>query len=291
MKYFLAFICCIALWQCKTPVVTFQQSDTQASYEIPARIRFENKSENITSQVWKVNGNPVSTNKDLDYTFFSSGRHIIELEARSGNKVIHRQEEIIVHPTDYCQVLIKTSEGDLVVRLNEDTPGHLKQFSTLVDDGYYNGIYFHRVIDGFMIQGGDNKSRQGGKRRAEPESIPHEISVDWLHYRGALAAARLPDNVNPEKRSSGSQFYIVDGQSFTRKQFERTQSNLAMDYSEEQIEKYIELGGAPQLDGEYTVYGRLIYGFDVLDKIAEAATDNLDKPTEDILILEARSLN
>ena len=291
MKYFLALICCIALWQCKSPVVTFQQSNTEASYEIPSRIHFENKSENITSQVWKVNGNPVSTDKDLDYTFFNSGRHTIELEARSGNKVIHRQQEIIIHPTEYCQVLIRTSEGDLVVRLNENTPDHLQQFISLVEDGYYNGIYFHRVIDDFMIQGGDNKSRQSGKRRAEPESIAHEISSDRLHYRGALAAARLPDNVNPEKRSSGSQFYIVDGQSFTEEQFERTQSNLAMDYSEEQIEKYIELGGSPQLDGEYTVYGRLIYGFDVLDKIAEAATDNLDKPIKDILIIEARSLN
>ena len=291
MKYFLACICCLAFWQCKTPIVTFTQSDHQVSYEIPARIHFTNQSENITSQVWKINGNPVSIDKNLQYTFFESGRHTIELEARSGSQIIQKQQEVIIKPSVYCQVLIKTSVGDMVLQLDENTPVHLSHFVSLVDEGYYDGIYFHRVIDDFMIQGGDNKSRHGGKKREDPSSIPNEISRDRLHYKGALAAARLPDDINPEKRSSGSQFYIVDGQSFTQEKFEKTIANLAMDYSDEQIMKYVEIGGAPQLDGEYTVFGRLIYGFDVLDKIAEAATDNLDKPIEDILILQAKSLN
>jgi len=291
LKYFIVFISCIAFWQCKTPLVTFIQSEQQVTYKIPAKIHFENQSENITSQVWKINGNPVSTDTDLNFTFYESGRHTITLEAQLGNQVIRQQQEVIIEPSIYCLVLIKTSLGDLVVQLDENTPEHLQQFTRLVDQGYYDGIYFHRVIDGFMIQGGDNKSRHSGVKQEDPSSIPHEISSDRLHYKGALAAARLPDDVNPEKRSSGSQFYIVDGQAFTKQKFEKTMTNLAMDYSEEQVMKYIELGGAPQLDGEYTVFGRLIDGFDVLDKIAATATDNLDKPIDDILILEAKSLN
>ena len=142
-----------------------------------------------------------------------------------------------------------------------------------------------------MIQGGDNNSRNGGKRIKEPEEIAHEFDSGLLHYRGALAAARTPDEVNPEKKSSGSQFYIVDGREFSEKEFDKMLSNLVMDYSESEISQYIEVGGAPQLDGEYTVFGKLVAGYDVLDKIAQTTTDNSDKPVQDVLILEARTLN
>ena len=252
---------------------------------------FLNNSNNVTSQVWKVDGVEVSSEKNLDYTFYDSGKHIVELEATNGSKIVVHREEVIIDAPEKCLVLIRTSLGNLVVSLSEETPGHQKHFIEVVESGYYDGIFFHRVIDNFMIQGGDNNSRNGGKRIKEPVEIPKEFDSGLLHYRGALAAARTPDEVNPEKKSSGSQFYIVDGRSFTEKEFSKQLQNWVTDYSETEIDHYLEVGGAPQLDGEYTVFGMLVDGYDVLDKIAQTTTDNSDKPVEEVLILEARTLN
>ena len=194
-------------------------------------------------------------------------------------------------PPDQCTVLMETTFGDMVMTLDESTPAHLENFTTLVNSGYYDGIHFHRVIDNFMIQGGNNESRAQEKKYNEPSTIAHEISSDLLHYRGALAAARMPDEMNPQKASSGSQFYIVDGKSFKKESFEKFMSSAIIDYSENQVQRYLEVGGSPQLDGEYTVFGQLIIGYDVLDKISQAETDNRDKPLTDITIIKARMLN
>lgn len=264
---------------------------TEQRLVVPAKVYFENNSENISSYSWEVDGQVVTSDKHLEHTFYDSGKHKVVLIAKEGNKVQRKESTVYVEAPSNCMALLKTSMGILVVELSEETPGHLQNFSELVESGFYNGIFFHRIIDDFMVQGGGNENRNSGKRFTDPVTIPQEISTDLPHYKGALAAARMPDDMNPEKASSGSQFYLVDGRKLTADRMKKIQEEKLFDYTEEQIEKYIAVGGAPQLDGEYTVFGQLISGFDVLDAMAKTDTDKYDKPLEDIVILEARMLN
>ena len=138
-----------------------------------------------------------------------------------------------------------------------------------------------------MIQGGDPESKfvkadKSLGRGGPGYSVPAEISEEHIHVKGAIAAARTPDVVNPEKASSGSQFYIVHGKSLDRTHLERMMQSRGIKYTEEQITDYLKYGGTPHLDGEYTVYGRVIYGLDVIDKIAAVKRNNRDRPSEDI---------
>ncbi|PLX00561.1 MAG: peptidylprolyl isomerase [Marinilabiliales bacterium] len=174
------------------------------------------------------------------------------------------------------KVEITTSLGVMVVELYNETPIHRDNFIKLVKEGFYNESDFHRIIKGFMIQGGGHN---GGMKDAG-YTIEAEIIPGMMHKRGALAAARKGDQVNPEKRSSGSQFYIVDGRTFSAAELKMLGQRMGKPFSEEQIKVYSETGGAPHLDGEYTVFGELISGFDVLDKIASVQTGRMDKPNE-----------
>ena len=264
---------------------------TEQKMVVPAKVYFENTSENVSAYSWEIDGQVLSTDKHLEHTFYESGKHDIVLIAKDGNKTKRKESQVYVEAPLYCTVLIETTMGDLVVELNEETPGHLQNFSNLVEAGFYDGIYFHRIIDDFMVQGGGNENRNSGKRLADPPTIPSEINTELLHYKGALAAARMPDDINPEKASSGSQFYIVDGRKLNADRMKKIQEEKLFDYTEEQIEKYIAVGGAPQLDGEYTVFGRLISGFEVLDEIARSETNKYDKPLKDIVIKKAKMLN
>ncbi len=244
------------------------------------------------------------------------------------------------------KVKIITNKGDIVVMLYDDTPIHKKNFLKLVKEHYYDSLLFHRVIKNFMIQSGDPFSKN-----AKPNSrlglggpgytLPAEIRPNHFHKRGALAAARQPDNVNPERRSSGSQFYIVQGKKYTKEQLKKlerrmqamSRNDLIMKFltkkenkayrdtlkkladkkdikgilafrkrvymlalkkynkkpfafTPEQIKIYTTIGGAPHLDGQYTVFGEVVKGMDVVDKIANAKTDRFDRPLEDIRIIK-----
>lgn len=290
MKIFWLLIACLTLWQCSTPIAAFQHNNT-APLRVPSKVYFENVSKNASGFTWLVNGLQVSNDENLNYEFLESGRYVVELIAEEGSKQVRKQSELFIQPPRNCIVLIETTAGNLVLELLEETSGHLQNFTDLVDSGFYNGLIFHRVIEDFMIQGGDNASRSGGKRYDDPSEIPQEIMISHPHYRGALAAARMPDDMNPTKASSGSQFYIVDGRKLTDDSMKKVQSKKLFNYTAEQLTKYTEVGGAPQLDGEYTVFGYLVSGFDVLDRIAECTTDSYDKPLQDIKIIKAVSLN
>lgn len=290
MKYFFLLFSCLFLWQCAKPIAGFVQK-SESKLVVPAKVYFENTSENVSSYSWEVNGKVLSSDKHLEHTFYDSGRNSVVLIAKEGNKTTRKESIFYVEPPTFCTVLIQTTEGDLILELSEKTPGHLKNFSDLVESGFYNGIFFHRIIDDFMIQCGGNENRNSGKRHTTPPEIPHEIGNELLHYKGALAAARNPDDINPTKASSGSQFYIVDGRSLDSDRMQKIQQEKLFDYTDEQLEKYIAMGGAPQLDGEYTVFGHLISGFEVLDRLARTDTDKYDKPINDILIIEAKLLN
>lgn len=233
------------------------------------------------------------------------------------------------------KVKIETTLGDITVRLYDETPIHRDNFVKLVKEGYYDGTLFHRVIKDFMIQGGDpdSKGAPAGKMLGVggPDyTLEAEIKDNLYHKRGALAAARQGDEVNPERRSSGSQFYIVWGQVYKENQLnqlgkqiriqkvqdafndlakarreeimqmrrERNRTGLQelqdqliaeaenkvgkQGLTDEQMQLYSTVGGTPHLDGQYTVFGEVEEGLNVVEQIQNTATGRADRPTNDI---------
>lgn len=176
------------------------------------------------------------------------------------------------------KVLIHTDYGDITVALYNDTPLHRDNFIKLAKEGFYNGSIFHRVINAFMIQGG---GAPAGKAEVAYR-IPAEILPNHIHKYGALAAARMGDQVNPKKESSGSQFYIVQGQKYTDAQLQQFEQRMGKKFTDEQRKAYTTVGGTPHLDGGYTVFGEVVSGFDVINKIAAVKTGPMDKPLQDV---------
>ena len=243
-------------------------------------------------------------------------------------------------------VEINTSLGDIVVSLYNETPKHRDNFIKLVKEGYYDGVLFHRVIKNFMVQTGDGISKTAKQDDVLGAGDPgYTIDAEivypkFFHKRGALAAARTGDEVNPERRSSGSQFYIVTGEKYTTSQLASMEKNLVnmkknsifsklvkerrqeimkmqqqgdslglkelehelvalteAEYSKdpavltpEQREAYTTVGGTPHLDGSYTVFGEVVKGMDVVDKIQNVKTGRNDRPVEDVRIISMKVL-
>lgn len=197
------------------------------------------------------------------------------------------------------RVRFETTMGDFTVELSDSTPIHRDNFLKLVNEGFYNGLLFHRVIPDFMVQAGDPDSRNAapGVELGEGDpgySLPAEFRLpDLYHVRGALAAAREPDEVNPERRSSGSQFYIVTGRTYSYPQVTameekvKEQTGGAAQFSAKMESDYVNHGGTPFLDGQYTVFGRVVLGMKVPEAIQNAPRDANDRPIEDIRILRA----
>lgn len=236
------------------------------------------------------------------------------------------------------RVKIETKYGDIIVKLYNQTPKHRDNFIKLAKEGFYDGLLFHRVINHFMIQGGDpdSKNAQPGQRLGGGDpgyTLPAEIDSSLFHKRGVLAAARRGGPSNPEKRSSGSQFYIVQGTVFTEGALDTLEMKINMRKQQEVMQKYFAeaqteinqlrkegkqdefnikvaeirekateaishmkpykisperrkvyttIGGYPSLDNEYTIFGEVVEGLDVLDKIAVVKTDQYDRPVDDI---------
>ncbi len=188
------------------------------------------------------------------------------------------------------KVLLETTAGNITIQLYEDVPLHTANFKKLVKEGFYDSLLFHRVIPSFMIQGGDpgSKNAPAGTMLGNGDigyTIPAEFNVTkYIHIKGALAAARTP---NPEKASSGCQFYIVEGRKWTDAELTNFEQSKGMTYTPEQREQYKTLGGTPHLDNEYTVYGIVLEGLDIITKIANAPRNPQDRPNEDIRIIRA----
>jgi cyclophilin family peptidyl-prolyl cis-trans isomerase len=189
--------------------------------------------------------------------------------------------------------VFETTSGTIKIKLYDETPLHRDNFIKLIRDSYYDSILFHRVIQGFMIQTGDPNSRkaESGQPLGDggPEyTIPSEFRDDIFHKKGALAAARLGDAVNPAKNSSGSQFYIVQGQVLTNDQLNMlVQSGRHKPFTPNEIKSYTTVGGTPHLDQNYTVFGEVVEGLEVIDKIASVETDQRNRPLNDIRIVKA----
>lgn len=184
-------------------------------------------------------------------------------------------------------VKIETDSGTMVARLSDKTPLHRDNFVKLVKEGFYNGLLFHRVIPDFMIQGGDpdSKNAKPGAALGEgelPYTIKAEFDTSLFHHKGALAMARQGDEVNPERESSPTQFYIVEGKPFTDKEMDQMEERFDIKIPENHREVYRTTGGAPFLDSKYSVFGQVVEGLDVIDKIAHMKRDSRDRPVNDI---------
>ncbi len=209
------------------------------------------------------------------------------------------QQEIKIKKKDRKKdVEMVTTAGTIVLRLYDSTPLHRDNFLKLVKSKYFDSILFHRVISGFMIQAGDPQSKKAGPgiplgNGGPGYTIPAEIRTSLFHKKGALAAARMGDDVNPERSSSGSQFYIVQGRVFNEHQLDSIQTIRLKGYQlpPEHRKLYQTIGGTPQLDQHYTVFGEVVKGLDVVDKIATTATSpgpDRDRPKTDMRIISVR---
>jgi len=209
------------------------------------------------------------------------------------------QKEIRLKKKDRKRdVELITSMGSIVVRLSDSTPLHRDNFLKLVKQGYYDSVLFHRVINQFMIQGGDPDSKHAPPGTPLGEggpsyTVPAEFRTTLFHKKGALAAARQGDDVNPQKASSGSQFYIVQGRTFTDGRMDTLETTRlkGRKIPANEREVYKTIGGTPHLDQGYTVFGEVVKGLDVVDKIAAVPTskgDDRDRPLQDVRIIKAR---
>ena len=275
----------------------------------------------------------------------------LSVKAMVGNDNATTSEEktpaMTVDLTNTTRVLLETSMGEIELALYNETPQHRDNFIKLVNEGTYDGVLFHRVINNFMIQTGDPDSKT-----ATPDALlgsggpgydlPAEIVYPTLfHKRGAIAAAREGDETNPERKSSGSQFYIVTGRRYSEYQLNAMVERLAdqakamkfqtmarermpeiqalkaqgdttalmtlqnelikltedwyaknpVQFTQQQIDAYSTIGGTPHLDGTYTVFGEVVKGMDVVDKIQNVTTGQNDRPVDDVRIIKARIIN
>lgn len=187
-------------------------------------------------------------------------------------------------------LLINTTEGNITIKLYDDVPFHHENFMELVSKHFYDSLLFHRVIKDFMIQTGDPDSKHAKPgqllgRGGVNYTVPAEFRKQYYHKKGAVAAARLPDNTNPDKASSGCQFYIVKGKTYTDQELDYMETKgMHIKFTDEQRAIYKSLGGSPHLDYAYTVFGEVIEGFSILDKISLAETDRNNRPRKDIRI-------
>ncbi|MBK6273308.1 MAG: peptidylprolyl isomerase [Saprospirales bacterium] len=181
-------------------------------------------------------------------------------------------------------VVITTKFGDIKLKLYDETPLHKANFIKIVKDGVLDGTLFHRIIPEFMIQGGDpdSKNAVAGQRLGMgglPYKVPAELTKNLIHKKGALAAAR---DGNPQKASSSTQFYIVAGKKYTEAEIQMLGSRTGNSYTDEQKKIYMEQGGTPMLDMAYTVFGEVVSGLDIIDKIVSQPRDGSDRPNEDV---------
>lgn len=188
-------------------------------------------------------------------------------------------------------VEMETNKGTFTLEVFNDVPKHAENFLKLANEGFYDSLLFHRIIPSFMIQGGDPESKNAvdGQMLGNGDvgyKVPAEFMLPkYYHKKGALAAAR--DN-NPEKASSGCQFYIVVGKTFTDAELDQMEARIGQKYSEQARKDYKTIGGTPHLDAGYTVYGQIVKGQDVIDAISSMPRNTSDRPAENIRILNVK---
>jgi len=278
------FISLMLLSSCSNKMAEFMVD--QPKTKVPATSTFSAKTLDADQIMWEIDGN-IYTDQEIEHQFLKSGKHDVKLTVNKGGKSKSSIKEVFFTAPDDCLAMIKTNYGNIMIELYDDTPKHRDNFIKLAEESFYDGTLFHRVIKGFMVQGGDPNSKEAGTGTRLGNGGPgYQIEAEFneahAHVAGAIAAARMGDNVNPEKKSSGSQFYIVHGKEVTESMLKRQENSAGISYTDETKAIYLEKGGAPFLDGGYTVFGRVVEGMDVVDKIADVQTNNADRPNEDV---------
>ena len=282
MRFFLLLLP-LLLTYCARPVASF----TPAAAEVAAAdtLTFTNRSERAVSYRWDFGNGEESTEAEPSVRYFRSGDYQVALTATNDKgKSRTTTQTINVTAPKECLIRIETPYGNMLARLSDLTPQHQDNFVKLVEENYYDDLLFHRVINGFMIQGGDPNSRNAAPGAqlgsgGPGYQVPAEFDPSLAHVKGAIAAARTN---NPEKKSSGSQFYIAQGRPVTETDLNRQESQTGVRYPSDVRERYLEVGGVPFLDQNYTVFGQVIEGLDVIDKIAAVTTGSADRPKEDV---------
>lgn len=259
----------------------------QTPVKIPQSVEFQNTTKDAERYEWDFGDGNTSTEVQPKHLYLKSGIYLVQLKAYKGKKMKQTQQKIEVLPPEGCIVSIETAYGRMIAKLYDKTPLHRDNFVKLAEEGFYNDLIFHRVINGFMIQGGDPNSRGAAPGKmlgsgGPGYTIPAEFNQEYVHKKGALAAARTGDQVNPKRESSGSQFYIVQGNLQEDHSLNMMEDRKGIKYSAAQREAYKILGGTPFLDMDYTVFGEIIEGLEVIDKIAAVKTERGDRPTEDV---------
>lgn len=284
LAHFLVISLALFVTSC-SPLAKFTTS--QEAKKAPSTIKFTNDSQKADRYEWDFGDGETSNLENPEHKYYLSGKYEVTLKAYKKKKVKEVKQEVIIDAPDKCLVLIETNYGDMLVELYDETPLHRDNFLKLAEEKFYNGLLFHRVVEGFMIQGGDPYSKSakppGRVGTGGPGyQLPAEISPKFSHVKGALAAARMPDAGNPEKKSSGSQFYIVHGNTISDAQLDKLEVTKGMKYTAEQREIMSTMGGYPFLDMDYTIFGQVLVGFEVIDKIATVSRDRVNRPEENI---------
>ena len=241
----------------------------------------------IIAQACTTTTTTTTTNSNEKKTT-GDGREIVVRKAGTPQVVETKPDTIKFTPDPYSALVeMETSMGTMKIELFFDAGEHRANFIKLAQSNFYDSLMFHRVIRNFMAQAGDPNSRHAkeGSRLGTGDAgyeLESEIGQHYYHIKGALAAARQPDETNPDKKSSGSQFYIVQGAAVSPNQLDKNEREYDIVYTDEQRKLYYKLGGSPQLDMEYTVFGRIYEDLDVIDKICNQTTDAYARPKEDI---------
>jgi len=278
---------------CAKPIAKFAVDQNEE--KVPATVNFENQSEKADSYIWDFGDGKTSTDESPKHRYYLSGKYNVVLKAKKGGKESKVSKEIIFSAPEICLVEMETTAGTMLIQLYDETPIHRDNFIKLAEQNFYDNLLFHRVIDGFMIQGGDpgSKNAKAGSSLGSGGpgyTLEAEFKPNLVHVAGALAAARQGDNVNPEKRSSGSQFYIVHGKEVKEDRLKAIGDRAGITYSPDIIKEYMQKGGTPFLDNAYTVFGKIVNGMSVVEKIAQVKKDGRDRPLEDIKIISVKAI-
>lgn len=289
--YFILFAFAIILTSCEgshTADFDFELTTGEA----PVEIAFNNTSENATSYQWNFGDGTTSNEQSPTKMFYYPGTYNVTLTAIKDGVQVQQTKSFTLRDAPKRIVEIETEFGVMKAELFNFTPKHRDNFIKLAEEGYYDGTLFHRVMQGFMAQGGDPDSKNATPDqvlgRGELDyTIEPEIVPGAYHYKGALAAARLPDHVNPNKESSGCQFYIVHGAPHTPQQLQqyvnqKAQRGTRLTYTQDQVDFYKTQGGTPILDMDYTVFGQVIEGVHIIDKLAAVPVGAGNRPVKDI---------
>lgn len=286
-----AIVAIVFMFSCAKPLANFML-DAQ-DFKAPTSITFLNDSKKAEAYIWDFGDGNTSTEVTPNHRYILSGNYVVSLKALKGKKENVMTKEVFIEAPSDCLLEMETTAGTMTIKLYDATPKHRDNFIKLAETDFYKDLMFHRIIDGFMIQGGDPNSR-GADENAQLGSggpgytIEAEFVDTLFHVKGALAAARTGGASNPQKRSSGSQFYIVQGRPMQINQLNFLAQQKGIGYDDNALELYSNQGGTPNLDQEYTVFGQVISGMDIIDKIAKIKTNSGNRPLEDVKILSVK---